>query len=141
MSEPPRKAIALIPGNGEQILVVDDEPNILRITTVIFEKYNYGIVTATNGREALALFAKQMRSIRCVLTDLAMPYMDGVALIRELKKMKSDIPVIVSTGQEEQWCMADLQSLGVKNFLTKPYDTAKLLATLHEALLGRETFS
>ena len=129
--------VAPIQGNGEQILVVDDEPNILRITKMIFEKHNYRVVSASDGPEALALFAQQMDSIGGVLTDISMPYMDGVALVRALRRMKADIPIIASTGQGDQPGMIELQSLGVKNFLTKPYNTEKLLATVHDTLQGR----
>jgi two-component system cell cycle sensor histidine kinase/response regulator CckA len=135
----PKTVVAPIQGNGEQILVVDDEPNILQITKMIFEKHNYRVVSASDGPEALALFAQQMDSIGGVLTDISMPYMNGVALVRALRKMKSNIPIIASTGQGDQPGMVELQSLGVKNFLTKPYNTEKLLATMHDTLQGRES--
>ena len=123
-----------IQGNGELILVVDDEPNILGITKMILEKHKYDVVSANDGPEALAIFAQQMKSISVVLTDLSMPYMDGVALVRSLKKMRPDLSIVASTGQGEQAGVAELQSLGVKNFLTKPYDVPKLLRTVHDAL-------
>jgi PAS domain S-box-containing protein len=125
---------APIQGNGEQILIVDDEPNILEITKRIFEKHNYRVITASDGTEALALFAQQMDSIGGVLTDIAMPYMNGVALARALRRMKSDIPIVASTGQGDQPGVAELRSLGVTNFLTKPYNTEKLLTTLKTAM-------
>jgi PAS domain S-box-containing protein len=131
-----RTAAAPMQGNGEQILVVDDEPNILRITKMIFERHNYRVVSASDGTEALALFAQQMDSIGGVLTDISMPYMDGVALVRALRKMKSDIPIIASTGQGDEPGLAVLQSLGVKNFLTKPYNAQTLLTTLRDTLSG-----
>ena len=131
-----KASVVPIQGNGELILVVDDEPNILGITKMIFEKHNYRVLSANDGPEALALFAQQIGSIGGVLTDIAMPYMDGVMLVRALRKMKSDIPIIASTGQGDQSGTAELQSLGVKNFLTKPYDTEKLLATVRETLQG-----
>jgi PAS domain S-box-containing protein len=134
-----KTAVAPVQGEGEQILLVDDEPNILQITKVIFEKYNYRVLSASDGPEALALFAQQKDSIGGVLTDIAMPYMDGVALVRALRKMKADIPIIASTGQGEQAGIVELESLGVKNFLTKPYDIEKLLETVHDALEGRPT--
>jgi len=88
------------------------------------------------------LFAQKMQSICLALTDIAMPYMDGVALVRAFKKMKSDIPIIASTGQGDQPnIVAELQSLGVKNFLTKPYNTEKLLATVQDTLQGRESLA
>jgi CheY-like chemotaxis protein len=126
-------------GNGEQILVVDDEANILKITKMILEKHNYRVLAASDGAEALALFAPQMHSISGVLTDISMPYMDGVALTRALGRMKPDVPIIASTGQGDQPVLAELRSLGVKSFLSKPYSTEKLLTTVHDSLHGCTT--
>ncbi len=130
-------SVAPIHGNGEQVLVVDDEANILQITKMIFEKHNYRVLCANDGPEALALFAQQMHSIDAVLTDMAMPYMDGVALVRALRKMKPDVPIIASTGQSDQSGITELQSLGVTNFLTKPYNTEKLLRVLSGAIASK----
>jgi PAS domain S-box-containing protein len=133
-----KTSIVPIQGNGELILVVDDEPNILSITKMILEKHRYDVLLASDGTEALAIFAQQMQSIRLVLTDISMPYMDGASLARALRKMKPDLPVIASTGQGEPPGGAEFQALGVKNFLTKPYNTEKLLAAVHETLQGHE---
>ena len=129
-----KTSVVPIQGNGELILVVDDEPNILGVTKMILEKHHYDVLSANDGPEALAIFAQQMQSIRLVLTDVSMPYMDGAALARALKKMKSDLPIIASTGQGEQAGMADFEALGVKNFLAKPYSTQQLLATVRDTL-------
>jgi two-component system, cell cycle sensor histidine kinase and response regulator CckA len=134
-----KTSIVPIQGHGELILVVDDEPNILGITKMILEKNRYDVVSAGDGPEALAIFAQQMKSISLVLTDLSMPYMDGVALVRSLKKMRPDVSIVASTGQGEKAGVAELQSLGVKNFLTKPYNTERLLATLDDTLHRRES--
>ena len=127
----------LLEGNGELILVVDDEPGILRASKMILEKQNYRVLTANDGPEALALIAQQKDAIRLVLSDISMPYMDGVMLIRAIKKMKPDTAILASTGQGEQGRMAELQSLSVNNFLAKPYNTEKLLLGLRNALEGR----
>ena len=134
-------SMVTIQGNGELILVVDDEPNILGVTKMILEKHSYDVVSARDGPEALAIFAQQMKSISLVLTDLSMPYMDGIALVRSLKKMQPDVSILASTGQGEQASVAELQSLGVKNFLTKPYNTDRLLAALDDTLHHRESES
>ena len=128
--------ISVVPlqGNGELILVVDDEPNILGITKMILERNNYHVVSANDGPEALAIFAQQMHSIRLVLTDLSMPYMDGAALVRALRQMKSHVPIVASTGQGEEVRASEMQALHVADLLTKPYDTSQLLNTLHTAL-------
>ena len=132
-----KTSIAPIKGNGELILVVDDEPNILGVTKMILEKNSYDVVSASDGPEALAIFAQRMAAISLVLTDLSMPYMDGIALVRSLKKMRPDLSIVASTGQGEQASTAELKLLGVKNFLTKPYNTERLLATLDDTLHGR----
>ena len=121
-------------GNGEMILVVDDEQPILQVTRMALEQQKYNVVTASDGPEALAVFAQQMNSIDVVLTDIQLPHMDGVNLIRTLKKMKPDLTVIASTGQGEHDRDSQLQALGVTHLLTKPYDTQKLLSTLRAAL-------
>jgi len=108
---------------------------------MVLERNNYNVVSANDGPEALAIFAQQMPSIRAVLTDISMPYMDGASLARALRKMKSDLPIIASSGQGERTGVAEFQELGVKNFLTKPYNTEKLLATVHETLQGHESLT
>ncbi len=125
-------------GNGELILLVEDEPNIRSATKMILEKNNYRVLEASDGTEGLAIFAQQMNSIDLVLSDMMLPYIDGVALIRALKKMKPNMIFVGSTGQGEGSRVADLQELGVTDFLAKPYDTEKLLSALREALGIRE---
>jgi PAS domain S-box-containing protein len=117
-------------GNGELILVVEDEASIRRITRMVLEKNNYRVLEANDGTEALAIFAQQMDAIDAVFTDMMLPYMDGVALIRALKKMKTDVVFIASTGQAEEPRVTELQELGVTNFLAKPYDSGKLLSAI-----------
>jgi two-component system, cell cycle sensor histidine kinase and response regulator CckA len=132
---PPQKEISrVIKGNGELVLLVDDETNIRRVTKMTLEKHNYHVLEANDGPEALAIFAQEMDSISVVLTDMRMPYIDGIALIRALKKMKPDMIFIGSTGQEDEPRLAELQGLGVMNFLSKPYDTRKLLTVLESAV-------
>ncbi|SRR5712691_1473170 len=123
-------------GKGELILLVDDEAAILRVTAMVLDKQNYRVLCASNGSEALAVFAQQMDSIKAVLTDINLPLMDGVALIRVIKEMKPNMVFIASTGQSDEPRRAEIQELGVTNFLTKPYDVKDLLKTVHDALGG-----
>jgi PAS domain S-box-containing protein len=121
-------------GNGELVLIVDDEPGILRVTKIILEKHNYRVLEANDAPEALALFAQHMDSVNLVLSDIMMPYMDGVMLVRAIKKMKPAMKFIASTGQGEETRTQELETLQVTNFLTKPYDTEHFLKTLHDTL-------
>jgi PAS domain S-box-containing protein len=126
----------LLEGNGELVLVVDDEPGIVQMTKMILENRNYRVLTAEDGPDALSPIAQQTDPIKVVLTDMSMPFMDGVALIRAIKKMKPATMFIASTGQGEKTRTGELESLGVKNFLTKPYDTQTLLTTVRDTLNG-----
>src|SRR5581483_9090594 len=97
----------------------------------------YRCLEAKDGPEALAIFAQQMDAIALVFSDLTLPHMDGITLVRAARKMKPNMPIIVSSGQGEPAGMGELQALGGTNFLPKPYDTGKLLAAVHEALAAR----
>jgi CheY-like chemotaxis protein len=125
-------------GNGEVVLVVDDEPPILRLTKEILEKRNYRVLIANDASEALAIFNKQKDSIDAVLTDILMPYMDGIELIRSLKRVRPEVRVIASTGEGEEAHHREFQELGIINFLTKPYDAEKLLTAVRDTLARRD---
>ena len=131
----PKHAAPVPRGNGELVLLVDDETNIRRVTKMTLEAHNYRVLEANDGPEALAIFAQYKDSITVVLTDLIMPYIDGVALIRALKRIKPDMTFIACSGQDEEPRLAELQGLGVANLLSKPYDTRKLLTVLEGAIL------
>lgn len=132
---PTSEAASLPPANGELLLIVDDERAILQVAQVLLENHGYRVLTAADATEALAIFALRMNEIALVLTDLAMPFMDGVALIRTLQKMKPDVRVIASTGRGDQEGRAnEIAHLNVRANLTKPYNKDKLLATLHDVL-------
>jgi CheY-like chemotaxis protein len=128
-------ATVLPPANGELLLLVDDEKAILQVAQALLEAQGYAVLTAEDATAALAIFAIRKDEIKLVLTDLAMPLMDGIALIRTLQKMKPDVRVIASTGRGGQEQHAyELESLNVGACLTKPYNKNKLLKTLHDAL-------
>ena len=121
--------------NGELLLLVDDEKLILHVARELLEAHGYQVVTAGDATEALAIFAQRKDEIRLVMTDLAMPLMDGIALIRTLQKMKPEVRLIASTGQGNlEQRTHELADLNVRACLAKPYNKETLLKTLHEAL-------
>ncbi len=125
-------------GQGELVLVVDDEPQILEITQKTLEKHGYKALVAEDGVAAMVLFAKPQNPIKVVLTDLDMPFMDGVALVRALKKVDTNVRVIACTGigseQSLERKTSTLRDLGVQVFLSKPYAAPTLLKTLQDVL-------
>ena len=122
------------PGKGEVILVVDDEASICKMARTILTSTGYKIITASDGKEALDLFKKHDGAIHAVLTDLAMPAMDGVALTRALRELSPSLPVIASTGQSAELRYKEMRHLNVRSFLSKPYSAQQLLAVVHHAL-------
>jgi len=121
--------------HGELLLIVDDEKLILQVAKTLLESHGYRVLTAEDAPEALAIFALRKDEIKLVLTDLAMPLMDGIALIRTLQKMKHEVCIIASTGRGgDEHRLHELAGLHVRSCLTKPYNKSKLLTTLQEAL-------
>jgi CheY-like chemotaxis protein len=121
-------------GNGELILLVDDEANILQIIKATLEKYNYKTLTASDGTEAIALYAQNAGAINLVITDMAMPYMDGAATIRALRRLNPALLVIAASGLSTNEQNAEIQNLNVNAFLSKPYTAEKLLTTISAVL-------
>ena len=85
-----RKQTSLPRGNGETVLVVDDEASILTITSQTLQAFGYRVLTATDGAEAVAIYAQHKNEIAVVLTDMMMPIMDGPATIRALMRINPD---------------------------------------------------
>jgi len=121
-------------GSGELILVVDDEENIREIARATLEKFGYRVVTATDGTDAMAVYAQQGAEISLILTDIAMPYMDGTALIRAIRKINPQSKIIAMSGLMNSDQTSELQNLNVNSFLSKPYTAESLLKLLAEIL-------
>lgn len=124
---------ALPYGDGELILVVDDELAIREITRGTLEAYGYRALTASDGTEAVALYAQHKDDIKIVLTDVMMPYMDGPLTIRALKKLNPQVKIIASSGLPENIKLGEVNG-SVRRFLPKPYTAEKLLSTLRDVL-------
>jgi CheY-like chemotaxis protein len=100
----------------------------------LLEKHGYEPVVAEDGPSALATFARYPREFKVVLTDMAMPIIDGVTLIRAMRKINPDIKAILSTGREDESQASEIEALGVQACLSKPYTRDTLFETLHQVL-------
>ncbi|MGB9177618.1 MAG: PAS domain S-box protein [Pyrinomonadaceae bacterium] len=121
-------------GRGETVLVVDDEESIRQITKGTLETFGYKVLLASDGTEALALYAENRDEIKVVLTDMMMPFMDGPATIRALKKLNPKVKIIAASGLTANGKSAEAASLGVHTFLPKPYTAERLLIALADIL-------
>jgi PAS domain S-box-containing protein len=127
-------------GNGELILVVDDEASVLEITRATLETYGYRVITASDGVEAIALYIENQKEIKAVILDMMMPIMDGAATIRALRRIDPGVKVIAVSGLKGNEGATMVSESEVKAFLSKPYTAESLLKTLHGILtMDRET--
>ncbi|MGV0023645.1 response regulator [Phormidesmis priestleyi] len=131
---PPIENLSLESGHGEWILVVDDETSIQEIAKASLEDQNYRVLTASDGFEAIALYAKHQQDITVIVMDLMMPAMDGLTAIRTLRKLNPHVKVIATSGLTVPNTLSDLASVGVHHFLPKPYTTHELLNELQTVL-------
>lgn len=124
----------LLLGAGELILVVDDEAPVCQTTQASLESYNYQVLTAHDGIEAIALYAQHKSAIALVLVDIMMPSMDGPMTIRTLRKMNSQVKIIAVSGLACSTQLPETVHSGIQMFLSKPYTTAELLNTVRQVL-------
>lgn len=122
-------------GNGELIMVVDDEPGILEITQQTLQGFGYKVLTADDGARAVAAYAQQRDAISLVITDMTMPVMDGAALVAALRRLNPRVRIIAASGLSANDTEARNLGLDVKHFLTKPY-AAETLLKLVKAVLA-----
>ncbi len=120
------------PGNRELILLVDDEAAIREVTKAALETYDFEVLVAQDGIEAIALYARHQAQISLVLMDIMMPAMDGATAIRTLQKMNPQVKVIATSGLTTNQKVS--QTAGADAFLAKPYTTRELLEVIHSLL-------
>lgn len=123
-------------GNGELILLVDDEAAIRTATGLLLEKNRYGVLSAANGQEALELYRQHGNEVRLVITDLMMPVMDGLELVRALRRLDPGVKVIAASGLGAEVDRVQLAVLGVTEILAKPIQVETLLKAIREQLSG-----
>ncbi|HBB33633.1 MAG TPA: hybrid sensor histidine kinase/response regulator [Cyanobacteria bacterium UBA8803] len=124
----------LITGQGEFILVVDDEVFIREITEIMLKKSGYRVLTASNGINAVELYTQYQDEIDVVLLDMMMPSMDGPNTIYQLQKINPSTKIIATSGLAFNVMLAEAADLGVKTFLSKPYSKQELLKTIRTCL-------
>jgi two-component system, cell cycle sensor histidine kinase and response regulator CckA len=123
-------------GQGETILVVDDERIVREITRLTLLSHGYNVLTADEGTEALALYSKHGSEISLVLTDIVMPYLDGASTIRALQRMDPEVRVIACSGLNSNEKRMGAMTLKDVPFIEKPYTTEALLRKIDEVLHG-----
>ncbi len=120
------------------VLVVDDEPKITKLVRDYLERAGFGVLTAGDGKSALAL-AKSARP-DCIILDLGLPQMDGLDVTRELRKL-SNVPILMLTARSEESDKLVGLELGADDYITKPFSPKELVARVRVVFRRMENFT
>jgi excisionase family DNA binding protein len=128
----PVRPVAAAPAAHPRVLVVDDEASIRDLLAKTLALAEYEVDLAPDGRTAL----ERLRVIPydLLITDLKMPGVDGLTVIREARRLKADLPVIIITGFSTEASAIEAVNLGVSGYLTKPFRVPRVLAAAAKAL-------
>jgi len=121
------------PGQGEHIVLVDDEEKIRRLHTTFLTDAGYRVTSCPDGQEAFEALRKKERC-DLLITDIAMPQMSGKALAAEARKLYPNMPIIMCTGYNDVINRAEAARLGVTAYVEKPISRRALLRKVHEVL-------
>lgn len=121
-------------GDQQLILIVDDDASIRTSLRRTLEEHNYRVLSAADGREALSVFKEQPQAVKLLLTDLMMPGMNGIALIREVRRLAPHVRVIAASGLHDSDRGEELAALGVTEILAKPCESGEILEAVERGL-------
>lgn len=128
-----------VPGAEPLLLLVDDSPAILRVLESSVRRRGYRVLEARDGFAALAALEQHPGEVTAVVTDLAMPKLDGLSLVRAIRARNSAVPVAVMTGAITADQVESLRALGVREILRKPFGADAFLASLTRLLALEKT--
>jgi CheY-like chemotaxis protein len=121
-------------GRGEIVMVVEDKPEVRQMATRALREGGFAVVEAGDGVEALDLLADGHPDVSLVVTDLALPNMDGLVLARELRRLRPSIPVLIMTGYTSDESVRRTATLRGHPLIEKPFTADMLVSRVREAL-------
>jgi two-component system, cell cycle sensor histidine kinase and response regulator CckA len=122
--------------SSDMVLIADDEDMVRDLCRSMVERLGYKVITAKDGEEAVRVFRGHSGEIVCVILDLTMPRLDGLAAYDELRRIKPDVKVIISSGYDEQETTDRFAGKGLAGFIKKPYQLSSLGTELTRVLKG-----
>ena len=121
-------------GHGRGVLVIDDEEPVRTLLKQLLERFGFHVFTGADGAEALATYADHRDAIHLVITDERMPHLDGISFVRALRHLSTGLPTIVMSGLHNENRLKEFGSLGVTQFLHKPFALTELIGALATCL-------
>lgn len=122
-------------GSGT-ILVADDEDHIRRLVKAMLDRTGFNVLLAADGTEAIAIYRELAEQIDCVLLDLTMPHLGGEETFQELRRIREDVKVIMSSGYSEREVVERFLGKGLSGFIQKPYQIQALVDTIRKVIEG-----
>jgi PAS domain S-box-containing protein len=135
-SFPEADSAAPMATGNERILFVDDEEDLVDMAQQMLERLGYSVVAKTSSLEALEVFKAQPDQFALVITDQTMPHMTGADLAKELMRIRPDIPIILCTGFSEVISAEEAKTLGIREFVMKPFATREIAEITRHVLDG-----
>ncbi|MCK4511866.1 response regulator, partial [bacterium] len=133
-----KDVVATSSSGGGTVLLVDDEDAVRDIGMRLLEQAGFAVVGAADGCEAVDYYREHCDDISCVLLDLTMPRMGGEETFQELRKIREDVRVVLSSGFSEQEVVGRFAEGGICGFVQKPYRFEKLVAEVEAAARGAQ---
>ena len=121
-------------GNRHAILLVDDEEQVLKTTRTMLEDNGFTVITAADGVEAVEVFRNQAARLNAVVLDMNMPRMDGAEAFRQMHRIAPGVPVILTSGFDEQDSVSEFTGAGLAGFIQKPYRMKALIQKIEAAI-------
>jgi len=122
----------MVGNNNKTLLIVDDEPNIRRVLTAVFEKAGYRVLTAENGRKALDVVSSEP-DVNVMICDLIMPDLNGVEVLKSAKEINPQLSVVMITAHGTIKTAVDAMKLGAFDYITKPFDMDEIKLVVKNA--------
>jgi len=116
------------------VLVVDDEESVRSLAKMMLERFGFKVLTAANGREGVDVFSEHHEEIRAVLLDMTMPRMNGEEAFRELRRIRPDVKVVLTSGYNEQDATNRFRGKGLAGFIQKPFTLSALESQFRQVL-------
>lgn len=131
-----KKQLKTEPKGVQLVLVVEDEPIMRKVAVKVLKDAGHEVLIAENGEEGVELFEKHHNDIKLVLLDMVLPKKSGKDVYIEMKKIKSDVKVLLNSGFRKDKRVEEILQLGIKHFIEKPYTFDALAKAIHAAING-----
>lgn len=133
-------AVEFTDGDGLQILLVDDDPQVVRVTGDILKSLGYVVTGKTSPSEALeVVMDNEPGTFSLVISDLTMPEFDGVELAKKMRKIDNNLPIVIITGYSEVLSRSEAEQAGIASCCTKPISLRELAKIVYNAIHQTES--